>query len=166
MYINNLRKTLNQVDESNLKKFESLAFSYHVNVLHNSKLRRADFRIQLRNFMDGKTSSISHHNLDSYLYALDQLELNGATNAFYLKNKKTKTWRELFLKITSDLPLPKEINPSHLNENNMKVLKSILQNLLRFCSDKDEELTRKNLWLVDEIIKIAVSKQKNKNPFL
>jgi hypothetical protein len=48
----------------------------------------------------------------------------------------------------------------------MKVLKSILQNLLRFCSDKDEELTGKNLRLVDEIIKIAVSKQKNKNPFL
>ncbi|BDG30442.1 hypothetical protein PthBH41_01540 [Parageobacillus thermoglucosidasius] len=58
------------------------------------------------------------------------------------------------------------INPSHLNGNNMKVLKSILQNLLRFCSDKDEELTGKNLRLVDEIIKIAVSKQKNKNPFL
>ncbi|USK67230.1 hypothetical protein [Peribacillus frigoritolerans] len=90
MYSQNLIETIKNMDNNDYEFFESTAFEYHFNHLKNHRLRMADFKIQLQNFISGETTKISFQNLDSYLYALDQLTENGSQKALQHGIKITK----------------------------------------------------------------------------
>lgn len=158
MYINNFRKALNELNSEDFEKFVDYAYDYHINTLYRHGLRKVELGRQVNRFKDGETSSTSHDNMESFIYALDRLNGdNAATDALYGVNGIS--WREVLIKSTSDLSLPKEIDVTHFLDD-IRVLKSVIRNLLSFCADNDKDITSSNLRLVDEFIKIAVSKQK------
>lgn len=162
MYINNLRKTLNEMDEETYKNFEDYAYAYHKNELKRDGIKKAEIKKQINFFKIGKTSGTSHSNMDSFIYALDKIYGdNGAADVLY-GIKRGKSWRELLIKVTSDIALPAEMKMEFLLEN-IRVLKSIIRNLLRFCADNNKDQTENNLRLVDEILKLAVEKKRAEN---
>lgn len=140
--------------------FETKAYEFHKSKLNNLNLRRSDFKVQLRNFLKKKTVKISISNLNSYLFALNELDESGAKEAIFKSEIKSKTnnWRYLLIKITSDLPLPKETNPSHLDEISLKELKGIMKNIVRGCSAKEIDNTRRRLKMMREYTSEFISK--------
>jgi hypothetical protein len=161
MNINNLKKSLNEMDKETYKKFEDYACDYHQKKLYRFAIRKADIKKQIKKFKDGETSETSHNNLDAMFYALDMVYGdNGAADVLNGVKVGQQSWRDLLMKITSDLAIPAELKKDHLLDN-IKVLKSIIRNLLRFCAANDKEQTGINLRLVDEILKLAVDNQKN-----
>jgi hypothetical protein len=160
MYIDNLKKTLNEIDDETYSKFEEYACHYHKEILNRFGIKKADIKKQLKRFKNGEASEMSHINLDGILYALDRTYGdNGAADVLY-EVKRGKSWRELLIKTTSDLSIPAELKVDHLYDH-IRVLKSIIKNILRFCAATDKEQTGSNLRLVDEILKLAVDKQKS-----
>jgi hypothetical protein len=160
MYINNIKKALNEMDDETYSKFEEYACHYHKIILHRFGIKKADIKKQIKRFKNGEASEMSHINLDGIFYALDMTYGdNGVTDVLY-GVKRGKSWRELLIKTTSDLSIPSELKLDHLYDN-IRVLKSILKNLLRFCAANDKEQTGTNLRLVDEILKLSVDKQKS-----
>lgn len=159
MYTQNLIETIKNMDNNDYEYFESTAFEYHFNQLKNHRLRKADFKMQLQNFISGETTKISFQNLDSYLYALDQLTENGSQKALQhgINITKPLTWRQLFLRITTDIPLPKNMKSDHLDDVNTKVLKSIFQQLLLFIASNDKNETGRKLRGIDEFLKVIQS---------
>ncbi|MED3832205.1 hypothetical protein [Peribacillus frigoritolerans] len=156
MYSQNLIETIKNMDNNDYEFFESTAFEYHFNHLKNHRLRKADFKIQLQNFISGETTKISFQNFDSYLYALDQLTENGSQKALQhgIKITKPLTWRQLFLRITTDIPLPKNLKSDHLDDVNTKILKSIFQQLLSIIASSDKNETGRKLRGFDEFLKV------------
>lgn len=162
MYIENLRKRLISLNESDFKEFTFLAYNYHIDNLSKSSLKRSDFKSQLENFMKNNTRFISFDNFNSYLFALDMLDKRGAQNALFNPNRERQpnSWRELFIKITQDLPLPKGVKSSHFDKNNISILKSIMKRIIIHTSSVEIADTSRRLMLFNEFLKefLAVDK--------
>lgn len=159
-YINNLIQTIKNMSKNDYVYFEKTAYEYHIKYLKNGRLRRADFNVQLERFLSNKTMKISLHNINSYLYAIDQMYDNGITDAllFARKGKRAVTWRQLFLRATTDVALPKNLKAENLDEENLKTLKSIFQKLLSACAHNDRDETGKRLRKVDEFFNITFNR--------
>lgn len=162
-YIDNLINTISSMSEDDYKYFEETAYEYHKKHLANVKLRRADFKIQLEKFLDGETSKISFYNLNSYLYALDQMYSDGAFNSLLSSGVKQKpiTWRELFLRITTDIHLPKNLSWKVLDYGNLKIIKSIVQKLIKVCSHSNIGEMHRRLYIVNEFLDITLKEKKD-----
>lgn len=161
-YVDNLIKTIKNMSKNDYIYFEKTAYEYHIKYLKNERLRRADFKIQLEKFLNEETIKISFHNLNSYFFALEQMYDNGITDSllFARKGKKPVTWRQLFLRATTDVALPKNLKPENLNEVNTRTLKNIFQKLLSACAHNDKDETGKRLRIVDEFLNITFSRDK------
>ncbi len=141
--------------------FEKTAYEYHIKYLKNERLRRADFKIQLEKFLSEETIKISFQNHNSYMYALDQMYDNGITDSllYARKGKKSVTWRQLFLRATTDVALPKNLKPENLDEINTRTLKSIFQKLISACAHNDKDVTGKRLRTIDEFLNITFNRE-------
>jgi hypothetical protein len=86
---------------------------------------------------------------------------NGITDSLLYAKKENRpiTWRQLFLRTTTDVALPKNMKPEHLDETNIKILKSIFQKLIRACAHKDKNETTYNLKTMDEFLNITFSRE-------
>jgi hypothetical protein len=162
-YVDNLIRSIKNMDENDYIFFEKTAYEYHIKHLKNERLRRADFKIQLEKFLNEETIKISFHNLNSYFYALEQMYDNGITDSllYARRGKGTVTWRQLFLRATTDVALPKNLRPENLDEINTRTLKSIFQKVLSACSHNDKDETGKRLRTVDEFLNITFRRDKN-----
>lgn len=160
MFVENLKKSLNSMTDEDFKLFKVIAYKYHINHLSNSKLRKADFEIQLTNFINGKTKSLSHSNFNSYLYALDQLTKEGIS-AVLLRSEidiDINPLQAAIMKYVDDEPIGEEIDLSHFDEKNMNVLKNIMQNILTCSLGSDAGETQKNLKTIDDFLSLANKK--------
>lgn len=162
-YVDNLIKTIKNMDETEYDLFERTAFEYHIKYLKNERLRKGDFKFQLVNFLNEETIKISFHNLNSYFYALEQMYDNGImVSLFYeRKERESVTWRQLLLRSTNDVALPRHFKPENLDEINIKALKSIFQKLLIACAHNDINETNKKLRAMDEFFNITFSRDNN-----
>ena len=130
MYINNLRNNIKNLNDYDRELFISAAYGYQVNQLHKNNLKKAHFNTLVDNFVKGKSTQIALSTIDSYLYGLDQVKLDGARDAFFKNQlKEAVSWRQLFIKLTSDLPMPKEVNQIYFDEDNLRIVKSILKGI-------------------------------------
>lgn len=164
MYINNLINTLNDMDENTLSQFKKYAYLYQIEELHNRDLERSQFNRQLKKFMDKEFSRISYHYFDCYLYALDKIEKDGAKKAIFQSNSNIKinNWRKLFISISSDMPLPRGIDASHLDEQNLRLIKSILQKLISLGSGYDKNETSYKLNTINNTLDLFIDMDKHK----
>ncbi|MCK2000490.1 hypothetical protein MZM54_03665 [[Brevibacterium] frigoritolerans] len=156
MFIENLKTALNSMKDEDFKLFKVIAYDYHINHLTNTKLRKADFEIQLTNFINGKTKSLSHSNFNSYLYALDQLTEKGISTDLLQSeiDIDLNPLQAAILKYVDDEPIGEEIDLSHLDEKNMNVLKNIMQNILTCSVGSDSGETQKNLKTIDDFLSL------------
>jgi hypothetical protein len=157
LYTDNLISTIKNMNNNDFEYFESTAYEYHINHLKNHRLRKADFKVQLQNFISGKTTKISFQNLDSYLYALDQMKEEGSYKALLYGIQQTRplNWREMFLRITSDISLPKGINRDHLDDYYYKTLKSIFRHLLEISASGDKNETGRRLKVIEDFLNVT-----------
>ncbi|MEH7484669.1 hypothetical protein V7157_27080, partial [Neobacillus drentensis] len=157
MYANNLISTIKNMNKNDFEYFESTAYEYHINHLNNHRLRKADFKVQLQNFITGETTKITFQNLDSYLYALDQMKEDGSYKALKYGIQQTKplSWRELFLRATSDFSFPKGINRDHLDDYYYKTLKSTFRHLLEISASGDKSETQRRLKVIDDFLSVS-----------
>ena len=162
-YVDNLIRTIKNMDQNDYNFFVETAYEYHLKHLKNERLRRADFKIQLEKFLDEETIKISFHNLNSYFYALDQMYDNGITDSllYAKKEKRPVTWRQLFLRLTTDIAIPKNFKSENLNELNTRILKSIFQKLLRASAHNNINETYKKLRTIDEFLNITFSRDRD-----
>ncbi|MCC3359369.1 hypothetical protein [Bacillus sp. REN16] len=160
-YVNNLIRTIKNMSEDDYIFFEKTAYEYHIKYLKNERLRKADFKIQLEKFLSKETIKISFQNLNSYMYALEQMYDNGITDSllYARKGKKSVTWRQLLLRATTDVALPKNLKPENLDEINTRTLKSIFQKLISACAHNDKDVTGKRLRTVDEFLNITFNRE-------
>lgn len=150
MFTNYLIEKINSLKEKDFKLFEIYSYQYQKDYLKKDKLRKADFKIQLDNFLSRRTVGINFDNLDAYVYALNQLDV---------KNGKKKDsndairWKPHNLQeLLFDMELPLEFNISHINNSSKKNLQNIISNLILACEGKDVKETNKHLNLMDEFI--------------
>jgi hypothetical protein len=159
MYINNLKRALNKMDEEAYKRFEGFVCDYHLKKMLRYGIRKIDIKKQIERFKDGQTSETSHNNLDAIFYALDMIYGdNGATDVLY-GVEDGRSWRKVLGEVTSDMSIPSEVNISHLFEdNNLRILRSIIRNVLKLCASDEKEETSDNLRMVNQLLKLAVDK--------
>jgi len=88
-----------------------------------NSVRPAEIEKYLKNFLDGKETNIKY--FEGFLEALDEMYPNGAEGALLgVKVKKEKTWRNILLNITKEVPSPKLQKYSD-NEFIIKELKTL-----------------------------------------
>lgn len=150
MFINDVIKKINNLNDSDNKLFEIYAYQYQKDYLKKEKLRRADFKVQLDNFISKQTVKIAFDNLDSYIYALNRIEFRDKKEQVSQSSVmwKTESWKDLL----SRIEFPIEINFTHMDKNNIRIIQNIVINLLLACEGDEIEETSRKLKLLNDFI--------------
>jgi hypothetical protein len=156
MYVNNVRKTIDELDqeeyEEYLQKLRSvLRRKYSKNVKPSELKQRVD------EFVDGKDPKID--SFEAYLITFDELSTNGAINALHKnKVKMPKTWRQLLLKVTEDRTLSPEVI-KHLNDEEVLTeLKALFYYSIDYCKSENRDDFFRNIHHFNGFLKIGSRK--------
>lgn len=129
MYVENVRNALNNLS---IEEKSSLV-KYTKNILVKkgkikNTVRPAEIERYLKNFLDEKETNIKY--FEGFIEALDEMYPNGAKDALLgVRVKKEKTWRNILLNITKEVPSPKLQKYSD-NEFIIKELKTLLSQIM------------------------------------
>jgi hypothetical protein len=129
VYVENVRNALNNLS---IEEKSSLV-KYTKNILVKkgkikNTVRPAEIERYLKNFLDEKETNIKY--FEGFIEALDEMYPNGAKDALLgVRVKKEKTWRNILLNITKEVPSPKLQKYSD-NEFIIKELKTLLSQIM------------------------------------
>lgn len=154
MYIENIRNTIksfsvNQYEEFLTKLRKILKYKY------DTEIKPSELKIQVEKFIDHKTDKISVRYLEAYLLALSDIAIDGGLKAVLQgKVNYPKTWRDLFIIVTEDRPLPKDIKPEYLDEIVIKDIKLLFSNVLNYCAADKKDDFHDNIHTVNSFLSI------------
>lgn len=156
MYTRNLTSIIKSMNDEDYESFVSNVHDYHINQL-NTKIKKSVIERTINKFKSGETIKIGFSYLDSYLYALNQMENYDLQNVLLHGKKSNKpiTWRQALLNITNDLPLPRNMKSEHLDVVNTKLLRSIFQQILVICSSASKNETGRRLKVIEDFLKLT-----------
>jgi hypothetical protein len=152
MYINNVRNSINELDEVEYSEYLKrlrlvLRKKYQKNVKPSELKQRVD------EFVNGKDPKIDY--FEAYLLTFDELSVNGAVNALHNKKiKMPRTWRQLLLSVTDDRALSPEVVKHLEDEQILLEIKALFYNSIEYCKHESRDQFFTNLYSFNNFLKI------------
>lgn len=153
MYVENVRKALSSL---NRKEIERIAKETKKLLVGKEKIKESVKPVEvegyLHNFINGKDTSIKY--FEGFIEAIDLIYPDGAKEAFLFGSfkKKTASWRNLLMKITSGIP-SKKLQQFHDNEFVIRQFQLLFVSIVERCVTEDEETTLQRLQVLNDILK-------------
>jgi hypothetical protein len=152
MYINNVRNSINELDEVEYNEYLKrlrlvLRKKYQKNV------KPSELKQRVGEFVNGKDPKIDY--FEAYLLTFDELSVNGAINALHNKKiKMPRTWRQLLLSVTDDRTLSPEVVKHLEDEQILLEIKALFYNSIEYCKNENRDQFFTNLYSFNNFLKI------------
>lgn len=152
LYVDNVRRALGNLS---LKEKTELAIKVKEILLREGKIKSAvrpsEIERYIDNFIKGKETSIKY--FEGILNGLDSLYTDGAKTAlFEHKIRELKTWRDLLIKLTTDLP-SRKLSKYDSNEAILTEIKRLFVTITEACVTDDEASTMLRLQVLNDLLK-------------
>jgi hypothetical protein len=152
MYVNNVRKSINELDDVELKEYLK-RLRMVLGKEYDKSVKPSELKQRVEEFVEGKDPKIDY--FEAYLLTFDELTVNGANNALNSKQiKMPKTWRQLLLSVTEDRTFSGDIT-KHLEDEQVLIeIKALFFNCIEHCTDGNKDQFFKNLYSFNNFLKI------------